>query len=117
MEESLEKERITDATQRANFQKGVEAGARIVYRTDAGVYPHGQSAKQLSRMTRFGLTPLQAIQSATMTAAEVMGWDYEVGKIETGYTADFVAVKGNPLYSIELLEEPAAVIKGGGRYR
>ena len=54
---------------------------------------HGQNAKQLSRMTRFGMTS-QAIQSATMTAAEVMGWGYEVGKIEAGYAADFVAVKG-----------------------
>jgi imidazolonepropionase-like amidohydrolase len=52
-----------------------------------------------------------------MTAAEVMGWGYEVGKIEPGYAADFVAIKGNPLENIELLEEPAAVIKGGVRYR
>ena len=117
LEESLEKERKTGATQRANFRKAVEAGATIVYGTDAGVYPHGQNAKQLSRMTRFGMTPLQAIQSATVTAAEVMGWGYEVGKIEAGYAADFVAVKGNPLENIELLEEPAAVIKGGVRYR
>ena len=117
LEESLEKERKTGATQRANFRKAVEAGATIVYGTDAGVYPHGQNAKQLSRMTRFGMTPLQAIQSATMTAAEVMGWGYEVGKIEAGYAADFVAVKGDPLENIELLEEPAAVIKGGVRYR
>ena len=117
LEESLEKERKTGATQRANFRKAVEAGATIVYGTDAGVYPHGQNAKQLSRMTRFGMTPLQAIQSATVTAAEVMGWGYEVGKIEQGYAADFVAVKGNPLEKIQLLEEPAAVIKGGVRYR
>jgi len=117
LEESLEKERKTGATQRSNFRKAVEAGATIVYGTDAGVYPHGQNAKQFSRMTRFGMTPLQAIQSATVTAAEVMGWGYEVGKIEEGYAADFVAVKGNPLAKIELLEEPAAVIKGGVRYR
>ena len=68
-------------------------------------------------MTRFGMTPLQAIQSATITAAEVMGWGYEVGKIEAGYRADFVAVRGNPLQNIDLLEDPAAVIKGGVRYR
>ena len=117
LEESLEKERMTGSTQRANFRKAVEAGAIIVYGTDAGVYPHGQNAKQFSRMVRFGMTPLQAIQSATVTAADVMGLGYEVGKIEAGYAADFVAVKGNPLESIELLEEPAAVIKGGVRYR
>ena len=117
LEESLEKERMTGSTQRANFSKAVEAGATIVYGTDAGVYPHGQNAKQFSRMVRFGMTPLQAIQSATVTAAEVMGWGYDVGKIEAGFAADFVAVKGNPLGNIELLEEPAAVIKGGVRYR
>ena len=63
------------------------------------------------------MTPLQAIQSATMTAADVMGLGYEVGKIEAGYTADFVAVKGNPLDTIELLESPSYVIKGGIRVR
>ena len=117
LEESLEKERMTGATQRANFQKAVEAGATIVYGTDAGVYPHGQNAKQLSRMTRFGMTPLQALQSATTVAAEVMGLGYEIGKIEAGYAADFVAVEGNPIEQIELLETPSAVIKGGVRYR
>lgn len=117
LEESLEKERMTGATQRSNFRKAVEAGATIVYGTDAGVYPHGQNAKQLSRMTRFGMTPLQAIQSATVTAAEVMGWGYEIGKIQEGYAADFIAVNGNPLENIELLETPAVIIKGGERYR
>ena len=117
LEESLEKERMTGATQRSNFRKAVEAGATIVYGTDAGVYPHGQNAKQLSRMTRFGMTPLQALQSATTVAAGVMGLGYEVGKIEAGYAADFVAVEGNPIERIELLEAPSAVIKGGVRYR
>ena len=117
LEESLEKERMTGATQRSNFRKAVQAGATIVYGTDAGVYPHGQNAKQLSRMTRFGMTPLQALQSATTVAAEVMGLGYEVGKIEAGYAADFIAVKGNPIEQIELLEAPTAVIKGGVRYR
>ena len=116
LEESLEKERKTGATQRSNFTKAVNAGATIVFGSDAGVYPHGQNAKQFSRMTRFGMTPLQAIQSATITAAEVLGLDYDVGKIKAGYAADFVAVKGNPIENIELLEEPAAVIKGGVRY-
>ena len=117
LEESLEKERMTGATQRSNFRKALEAGATIVYGTDAGVYPHGQNARQLSRMTRFGMTPLQALQSATTVAAEVMGLGYEVGKIEAGYAADFVAVEGNPIERIELLETASAVIKGGVRYR
>jgi imidazolonepropionase-like amidohydrolase len=117
LEESLEKERKTGATQRSNFTKAVNAGATLVFGSDAGVYPHGQNAKQFSRMTRFGMTPLQAIQSATITAAEVLGLEYDVGKVKAGYAADFVAVKGNPLQNIELLEEPAAVIKGGVRYR
>ena len=117
LEESLEKERMTGAIQRSNFRKAVEAGATIVYGTDACVYPHGQNAKQLSRMTRFGMTPLQALQSATTVAADVMGLGYEVGKVEAGYAADFVAVAGNPIEQIELLEAPSAVIKGGVRYR
>ena len=117
LEESLQKERMTGATQRSNFRKAVEAGATIVYGTDAGVYPHGQNAKQLSRMTRFGMTPLQALQSATTIAAEFMGLAYEIGKIEAGYAADFVAVEGNPIERIELLETPSAVFKGGVRYR
>ena len=117
LEESLEKERKTGATQRSNFTKAVNAGATIVFGSDAGVYPHGQNAKQFSRMTRFGMTPLQAIQSATITAAEVLGLEYDVGQIKAGYAADFVAVKGNPIENIDLLEDPAAVIKGGVRYR
>ena len=117
LEESLEKERMTGATQRSNFRKAVEAGATIVYGTDAGVYPHGQNAKQLSRMTRFGMTPLQALQSATSITADVMGLGYQVGKIEAGYAADFVAVEGNPIGEIELLETPSAVIKDGIRWR
>ena len=117
LEESLEKERRTGATQRANFRKAVEAGATIVYGTDAGVYPHGQNAKQLSRMTKFGMTQLQAIQSATVTAAEVLGLGYEIGKIEVGYAADLIAVKGDPIKDITLLESPSIVIKSGIRYR
>ena len=68
-------------------------------------------------MTRFGMTPLQALQSVTTVAAEVMGFGYEVGKIEPGYAPDFVAVEGNPAEQIDLLEKPNAVIKGGVRYR
>ena len=113
LEESLEKERRTGATQRANFRKAVEAGATIVFGTDAGVFPHGQNAKQFSRMVRFGMTPLQAIQSATITAAEVLGLGYDIGQITEGFAADFVAVRGNPLQDIELLESPTHVIKGG----
>lgn len=117
LEESLEKERRTGATQRANFRKAVEAGATIVYGTDAGVYPHGQNAKQLSRMTKFGMTQLQALQSATVTAAEVLGLGYDIGKIEVGYAADLIAVKGDPIKDITLLESPSIVIKSGIRYR
>ena len=113
LEESLEKERRTGATQRANFRKAVEAGATIVFGTDAGVFPHGQNAKQFSRMVRFGMTPLQAIQSATVTAAEVLGLGYDIGQITEGFAADFVVVRGNPLENIELLESPTHVIKAG----
>ena len=78
------------------LQKAVEAGATIVYGTDAGVYPHGQNAKQLSRMTRFGMTPLQALQSATTVAAEVMGLGYEVGKLRRGTRPILLLSRGTP---------------------
>lgn len=116
--ESLAKERTVGQLQRQNFSKAVKAGLNIAYGTDAGVYTHGLNARQLNYMVQWGMTPLQAIQSATINAATLLNWRNEqgqlnVGVLQTGTYADMVAVKGNPLEQISLLEAIPVVIKGG----
>ena len=116
--ESLAKERTVGQLQRQNFSKAVKAGLNIAYGTDAGVYTHGLNARQLNYMVQWGMTPLQAIQSATINAATLLNWRNEqgqlnVGVLQTGTYADMVAVKGNPLEQISLLEAIPVVIKAG----
>ncbi|MDJ0657351.1 MAG: amidohydrolase family protein [Xanthomonadales bacterium] len=111
--ESLEKERRTGKTQRANFTKAHKAGARIVFGTDAGVFPHGDNMKQLSRMVQFGMTPAEAIRSATLHGAELLGLAGEVGEITAGAYADLVILDDNPLDQISTTESPVAVFKEG----
>lgn len=115
--ESLAKEREVGARQRENFARAVRAGAKIVYGTDAGVYPHGQNARQFAYMVRGGMTPIQAIRTATVNAAELMGWSDRVGAIVPGRYADIVAVTGDPIADIRALETMAFVMKGGVVYR
>ncbi len=115
--ESLEKERMTGATQRENFAAALEAGATIGFGTDAGVYPHGDNAKQLSRMTRFGMSALQALQAATLTNAELFGLEGEIGRIAPGYRADLIAVAADPVEDIESLERVEFVMKDGRIYK
>lgn len=116
-EETLRKNDETTETQRAAFRKAVAAGVRIGYGTDAGVYPHGENARQFQDMVRYGMTPMQAIQSATIGAARLMGWEDRVGSIAAGKWADLVAVRGNPLDDITVLERIDVVIKGGSIVR
>ncbi len=111
--ESLEKERIVGEAQRNNFRKAHEAGVRIAFGSDAGVYPHGINARQFAYMVRYGMTPLQAIRAATVDAAELLGWPLDVGRIEEGAYADIIAVRGNPLDDVRLLEDVRFVMKGG----
>src|SRR5512140_310010 len=108
----IEKERAVGRLQRENFAKAVKAGVKVAYGTDAGVYPHGLNARQFRYMVAGGLTPMQAIQSATASAAELLGWD-KVGAIAPGRFADLVAVDGDPLKDVTLLEKPSFVMKGG----
>ncbi|MEQ1819678.1 MAG: amidohydrolase family protein, partial [Terricaulis sp.] len=92
----------------------VRAGVRIAFGTDAGVYPHGENARQFAYMVRYGMTPMQAIQSATINAAEMMGRAGDTGSIRPGRRADLVAVQGDPLADVNLLYTSiAAVIKDG----
>jgi len=111
--EALEKEREVGPLQRENFARAVRAGVKIAFGTDAGVYPHGENAKQFAYMVKYGMTPLDAIRSATIWAAELLGWADRVGAIEPGMFADLIAVEGNPLEDITLLERVVFVMKGG----
>jgi imidazolonepropionase-like amidohydrolase len=111
-EKIIEKERSVGRLQRENFAKAVKAGVKVAYGTDAGVYPHGLNARQFRYMVAGGLTPMQAIQSATVNAAELLGWD-RVGAVAPGRFADLVAVDGDPLRDITVLERASFVMKGG----
>ncbi|PYP01063.1 MAG: Xaa-Pro dipeptidase [Gemmatimonadetes bacterium] len=109
----IDKERLVGRQQRENFKKAVQAGVKIAYGTDAGVYPHGWNAKQFAHMVRWGTTPMHAIQAATVNAADLLGWADRVGALEPGKYADVVAVQGDPLQDVTLLEHVAFVMKGG----
>jgi imidazolonepropionase-like amidohydrolase len=111
--EVLRKSEMTTEAQRAGFRKAVEAGVRIAYGTDAGVYPHGDNAIQFSHYVDHGLTPAQAIQSASRWAAELMGWEDRVGALAPGLQADLIVVPGDPTEDVGLLTEPLSVMKGG----
>lgn len=112
LEDNLRKDREVTELQRQNFKKAHAAGVKMVFGTDAGVHPHGGNAKQFAVMVQYGMTPLQAIQSATVNAAEALARK-DVGVVEPGRFADMVAVKGDPLADVTLLEAPAVVIQGG----
>jgi imidazolonepropionase-like amidohydrolase len=115
-EEILRKNDETTDTQRAAFHKAVELGVKIAYGTDSGVYPHGMNAAQLPYMVRFGMTNLQAIQSATIRAAELMGWEDRVGSIAPGKYADLIAIPGDPLsgkVGLGIFSQVPFVMKGG----
>jgi imidazolonepropionase-like amidohydrolase len=112
-EEFLRKNLETTEAQRQGFTRAHAAGVDIVYGTDAAVYPHGLNARQFPIMVQRGMTPMQAIQSATSLAARHMGWERDVGALAPGRYGDLVAVEGNPLEDITRLQEVAVVVKGG----
>jgi len=112
-DEMLEKERMVGQQQREGFRKAAQAGVKIAYGTDAGVYPHGGNAKQFAYMVKYGLTPIEAIQSATVNAADLLGWSDRVGSIEPGKFADLIVVESDPLKDITVLERIKFVMKGG----
>lgn len=93
--------------------KAAQAGVKIAYGTDAGVYPHGGNAKQFAYLLKYGLTSIEAIQSATVNAAELLGWADRVGSIEPGKFADLIAVAGDPVKDVTTLEQVKFVMKGG----
>jgi imidazolonepropionase-like amidohydrolase len=112
-EESLAKERAIGRKQRESFKAATAAGVKMIFGTDAGVYPHGTNAKQFVTMVTWGMTPLQAIQAATVTAAQALGRPDDVGTIAVGHYGDLIGVRGDPLKDVAILQSVAAVIKGG----
>ncbi|MBZ5522641.1 MAG: amidohydrolase family protein [Acidobacteriia bacterium] len=115
--ENVEKEKMIGRLQRENFEKAVKGGAKMAFGTDAGVYPHGDNAKQFFYMVKFGLTPAQAIRAATWNAADLIGRLKDVGTIEAGKYADIIAVSGDPLQDVKALEDVGFVMKGGVVYK
>ena len=111
-QESLDKEKMIGLKQRQTFQRAVRAGVKMLFGTDAGVYPHGQNGRQFAKMVQWGMTPIQAIRAATTSASEALGRG-DVGAIEPGRYGDIIAVRGDPLQNVAVLEHVDAVIKGG----
>ncbi len=116
-EESLNKEREVGTVQRESFSKAVKAGVKVVLGSDAAIYPHGDNANQLSRMVKFGMSNAQAIRAATSLAAEALGRDDIIGQLKEGYIADIIAVNGNPLDDVSMLENVSFVMKEGVVYK
>jgi imidazolonepropionase-like amidohydrolase len=104
---------MVSETGRTNIQKAIQAGVKIGLGTDAAVYPHGLNAHELAVYVRLGMSPLQAIQTATINDADLLGWSDKVGTVSPGKWADLIAVEGDPLQDITLLQHVKFVMKGG----
>tara|TARA_R110000764_G_scaffold79176_4_gene157782 strand:- start:7236 stop:8537 length:1302 start_codon:yes stop_codon:yes gene_type:complete len=115
--ESIEKEKSISKIQRASFTAANKTGAKMVFGSDSGVYPHGDNPNQFSRMVQFGMTPIQAITAATATAADALGKRGLLGCLDVGCAADLVAVTGDPLKDISLLEKVDFIMKDGHVYK
>ena len=116
-QEILRKNDETTDAQRQGFRKAVAAGVKIAFGTDAGVYPHGENARQLPYMVKYGMTPMQALQSATIVAARLIGWDDRLGSLAPGKYADLVAVDGDATANLETFIKVTFVMKGGVVYK
>ena len=116
--ESIEKEKKIGRLQRENFRHAWQSGVtKMAFGTDAGVYPHGDNARQFAKMVEWGMKPIDAIQAATIKAADLIGWPDKVGAIETGHYADIIAVAGDPTSDVRTLESVKFVMKGGAFVR
>lgn len=114
---SVRKMQLVSEHAEANARKAIAAGVKIALGTDAAVYPHGLNAHELATYVRLGMTPMQAIQSATVNAADLLGWADKVGSIEPGKFADIIAVDGDPANDVTALQHVRFVMKGGTVYR
>jgi imidazolonepropionase-like amidohydrolase len=115
--ESIEKEKKIGRLQRENFRRAWQAGTKMAFGTDAGVYPHGDNARQFAKMVEWGMKPIDAIQAATIRAADLIGWPDKVGAVEAGHFADIIAVSGDPTVDVRTLESVKFVMKGGAVVR
>jgi len=115
--ESIEKEKKIGRLQRENFRHAFQSGAKIAFGTDAGVYPHGDNARQFGKMVEWGMKPIDAIQAATIRAADLLGWSAKAGVLETDHYADIIAVSGDPLSDVRALESVKFVMKNGAVVR
>ena len=113
----LEHDRELGEVQRQNFRKALKAGVKLAFGTDAGVCAYGTSARQFAFMVRYGMTPMQAIQAATSASADLIGRSNEFGSIKPGKYADVIAVSGDPLKDVRLLENVQFVMKDGLVYK
>lgn len=113
----LEHDRDLGEIQRRNFTKALRAGVKMSFGTDAGVCPHGINARQFAFMVKYGMTPLQAIQAATVSAADLLGKSDLLGSLQPGKYADIIGVSGNPLEDVRLLENVKFVMKEGKVYK
>jgi imidazolonepropionase-like amidohydrolase len=113
----LRKNAETTEVQRVGFRKAVAVGVKIAYGTDSGIYPHGLNALQLPYMVKYGMTPMQAVRSATLSAAQLMEWQDSVGSIAPGKYADIIAVEGDALADLRSFRKVAFVMKGGVVYQ
>jgi imidazolonepropionase-like amidohydrolase len=111
--ESIEKEKKVGRLQRENFHHAFVEGAKMAFGTDSGVYPHGDNAKQFAKMVEWGMRPIDAIRASTLNAADLIGIGGKAGSLEPGYWADIIAVEGNPLENVPVLEHVKFVMKGG----
>jgi imidazolonepropionase-like amidohydrolase len=113
-----QKMKDTIAVAKPNIRRAFQAGVKIALGTDAAVYPHGLNAHELEVYVRdLGMTPLQAIQSATINAADLMNWTEKTGSLDQGKWADIIAVEGNPLTDVKLLQNVKFVMKSGQVYK
>jgi imidazolonepropionase-like amidohydrolase len=112
-EDMVEKARFVMPAARQNVARAFHEGVKVAFGTDAAVFPHGLNAHEFAVMVKLGMTPLGAIQAATINAADLLGWSDRVGSLETGRFADLVAVEGDPLKDVTILENVKIVMKGG----
>ena len=114
----LQKMKDVSAVEKANVKKAIGAGLKIALGTDAAVYPHGLNAHELDvYVNQFGMTPLAALQAGTLNAADLMGWSDKVGSLEAGHWADIIAVNGDPLKDVRILQHVSFVMKAGVVYK